>query len=352
MKRGLAALTLAASATFASVLPAAPAMAEPAPAPVIPFHTGIGEFLLGETIALGVYVGTEDLPATGRVILKEGAVWEATAQLTDGYATLTWQDTESPQGQCLTGPCGQSWMFNLEIAYDGINGAGDANYAPGAGFITVPVLPTIPSQQALMRSYFDLLDRNPELSGHEYWSNQLERYGVPVPVMQYAMLFSDEYAYNRIADEYWRFFDRDPDEEGGDYYAGKVQQGMPLEYLSVDLVDSEEFYANAGGTDEDFVAAAYERILYREADQGGLDYYVGELAEGAGLDDVAYSLLRSDEALGDEVAWLYSKHLRRDVDDAGLSYWVDQVRRGFPLRRLVYELITSNEYVTRAYAQQ
>ena len=281
--KGLLALTIAASAGLAGVLPASPALAAPEPAPVIAFHTTIDEFLKGETVEVGVFVGTEDVPATGRVILKSGAQWLTSTQLSDGFARLEY----TPPGGCtyrfeLT--CGSPGLYGLEVAYDGYNGAGgwDPNYTAAADYISVAVLPVQPAgQQAIYRSYFDLLDRNPDLSGEEYWW-QKHVDGVPRHVMQYAMLFSDEYAYNRIADEYWRFFDRDPDEEGGDYYAGKVQQGMPLEYLSVDLVDSEEFYEQAGGTDEGFVAEAYARILYREADQGGLDYYVGELAKGAG----------------------------------------------------------------------
>lgn len=320
-------------ALLAALVPAQ--AAELAAAPMQVFYATIDETVYqGQDLDVVALVGTEDVPATGEIVLKdEEGAWLDAATLADGAATLTLSSSEY----------GLHW---LEVSFPG-----DGQYGPVARYIRLQVLDSDPCCQWIDRMYYDILHRNHDAEGYYYWYDQLVEAGVPTHVMSYAMLHSDEFAANEIYGEYWRFFEREPDAEGAAYYLDLFRSGMPVEYLGVDLVDSREFYERAGGTDEAFIAAAYAAVLYREVDDGGLEYYLARLDAGAGYDDVAYSLLMSDEALRGEIAHRYLTLLRRAPDEAGLAYWVGQVRRGFSLKRLVYELVTTPEYVHRAYAR-
>src|SRR5690606_18454293 len=87
---------------------------------------------------------------------------------------------------------------------------------------------------------------------------------------------------------------------------------------------NEYFQGIGGGSGESWVRDLYTKLLGRPADQGGLAYWVGQIA-AAGRPSVAYRFYQSSESCRARVTLLYHELLHRDPDAGGLTYWAGRV---------------------------
>lgn len=107
---------------------------------------------------------------------------------------------------------------------------------------------------------------------------------------------SDAQAY-RI---YQAAFDRAPDLVGLGFWMAQMRSGTSLHDVAAGFMQSEEFGAlyGAAPTPEEFVARLYANILHRAPEQGGYDFWVGQLhADGspAFMADVLAAISESAE---------------------------------------------------------
>src|SRR4051794_1921226 len=77
----------------------------------------------------------------------------------------------------------------------------------------------------------------------------------------------------------------------------------------------------AASLNQTFVAVAYEGLLGRDADAGGLAYWAGKLDAGSGRAEVVGGILGSREFADREVQQLYRTRLDRTADDGERGYW-------------------------------
>lgn len=82
---------------------------------------------------------------------------------------------------------------------------------------------------------------------------------------------------------YQAAFARTPDQGGLSYWLDKIDAGMELVDVAKGFVASAEFQSVYGTnpTNAEFVAKLYQNILGREAEAGGLTFWVNELDSGA-----------------------------------------------------------------------
>ncbi|MEZ5228500.1 MAG: DUF4214 domain-containing protein [Acidimicrobiales bacterium] len=85
--------------------------------------------------------------------------------------------------------------------------------------------------------------------------------------------------------QYVTLLDREPDATGYNYFATEIANGASLEDLAWSVASSTEFKARFGGAfdasaDADWVDFVYTAVFERPADQAGKDYWLGELAAG------------------------------------------------------------------------
>ena len=88
---------------------------------------------------------------------------------------------------------------------------------------------------------------------------------------------------------------RDADQTGYDYWNGKLESGEISfrELINGFLFSSE--YLDKNKSDEEFVSDLYRAILNREPDEEGLEYWLGRLASDATRDDVIDGFIHSEE---------------------------------------------------------
>lgn len=80
---------------------------------------------------------------------------------------------------------------------------------------------------------------------------------------------------------YRAYFEREPDAGGYDYWVTQYNQGYPLPAISNDFARSAEFQATYGSLDDrGFLDTVYKNVLDRAPDQGGYDYWLGQMNQG------------------------------------------------------------------------
>jgi hypothetical protein len=102
-----------------------------------------------------------------------------------------------------------------------------------------------------------------------------------------------------VARLYQTLFDREGDEAGLEFWMGRIADGDTLEHIANSFINTDEYQSVLGNsTNEDFIKALYKGMADRDADTAGLDYWVGQLEDGAlTRGDVAARFADSNESI-------------------------------------------------------
>ena len=178
-------------------------------------------------------------------------------------------------------------------------------------------------------------------------------------------------ALSDLGDDVFRLYGatlgREPDANGYaswiDVLAANTQS---LTTVANGFVASQEFQTTYGQLDDsDFVTLLYNNVLNRAPDAGGLNQWVGRMAEGETRAEVVLGFSQSAEyrnntdaaadafALGleqaswsDDVYRLYHATLGRDPDGGGLAGWTNALAGGQSLESVAGGFVGSTEFET------
>lgn len=93
-------------------------------------------------------------------------------------------------------------------------------------------------------------------------------------------------------------------------------------------VASDEFFKDAGGTDTDWIDAAFQLLLGRPADQGGQVFWNSRLAADVSRQQAALEIANSHENNSNLINADYLHYLGRPAEQGGLDYWLAQFAAG------------------------
>ncbi|MBA1259170.1 MULTISPECIES: DUF4214 domain-containing protein [Pseudomonas] len=197
--------------------------------------------------------------------------------------------------------------------------------------------------------YRDYLGRDTDQAGLTYWSTQMAN-GMTLASVINAIMASQEYQ-NRTAVErlYQSYLGRSADSAGLSYWAAQLNSGaMTTNAVAAALIGSAEYQGNLQGT----VNQLYKSYLGREADQSGLNSWVGQISSGAmNIVGVKAAIAGSAEGQGyarSMIQQLYRNYLGREADMGGLNGWMGQVTSGsMTLDDVVTAIKGSAEYRSR-----
>ena len=110
------------------------------------------------------------------------------------------------------------------------------------------------------------------------------------------------------------------------------------------------------------IARLYLSVFDRLADEAGLDYWVDDYTSGTSLKNIAASFVLSDEfaslygtsqSNSEFIFLLYQNVLYRDADEAGLAYWLSDMQEGATKAELLASFSNSGEFssLTQPYFQ-
>ena len=198
--------------------------------------------------------------------------------------------------------------------------------------------------------YRDLLRREPEPAGMQYWTATLNR-GTPRTAVAHALAISTEHRERFVDGLFRRYLGRDADRAGRDSFVADLARGATMNQIRASILGSQEYFVRrGGGTVDGFISALYQQVLDRQPDAQGRAFWRTELARGVSKPTVASALLASQEAQRRLVDGHFQDLLRRGVDSGGRDHWVSLLQRGFREERLIADLIGSQEYYGRAVA--
>ena len=224
------------------------------------------------------------------------------------------------------------------------------------------------------RMYTVALGRDPEKGGVEYWTKQLLAYEIDGAGIANGFITSPEFVSRNYSDAeyiailYRTFFDREADSEGLAYWTNKLNEGFSREFMLAGFVNSDEFfslcatfgiskgYMNEDGTAVNagiyrFTERLYTKILERDGEKGGIEYWVKRIANKEDTPEVAaQSFFRSGEYLAKNttnekyVKTLYVTFLDREAEPAGLEYWLNLLSSGTSREQALNEFAQSTEF--------
>ena len=207
----------------------------------------------------------------------------------------------------------------------------------------------------VIQLYRDLLDRNPDPGGLNYWLTQLNS-GTSTRTQVAANFFtSPEFVSGGlyIVKLYLAVLNRDPDYGGWLYWFNAYQASTPTSAILASFLSSPEFTSRYGNlTDSAFVTLVYQNVLGRQPDPSGLQYYVNLLGSNQLTRAAVFDQFVQSSEYGTKISprayanLLYMGFLRRSADPSGLTYWTNTLT-GNPLTVGVDGFINSPEYLTR-----
>jgi SpoIID/LytB domain protein len=169
------------------------------------------------------------------------------------------------------------------------------------------------------------------IEGRAPTDDELDRWTVQLRDRPRTDLTSELVAGQRFAgvmidDLYQLALGRPSDAEGRRYWVETLGDGLKYEHLGTLFYGSPEYVKRSGGTDASFVRSLYVNILGRPADDEGLAYWVGLLADQrAGPADVANAFYRSIESRRDRSAVMYRRIHGRDADGDRVEDMAEQL---------------------------
>jgi SpoIID/LytB domain protein len=167
--------------------------------------------------------------------------------------------------------------------------------------------------------YQDILGRQPDPVGLNTWTSAVMAGGDTTPVAG-GIVMSYERLNTFVRRQYAQALNRQPDPVGTDHWIRKLQQGMSVPELQVQVYASQEGFNVLGGGDlYTWVDGVYRGVLGRSASEGDRVYWVAQMQNGGDRWTVARAIILSDEAALLRLNEYYQLMLGRNADPAGIS---------------------------------
>lgn len=210
--------------------------------------------------------------------------------------------------------------------------------------ITVQAGTGTPSQLYVEAVFLNVLGRSVDSSGLQFWTQQIAS-GVAVSSVAQDIVHSAEYFGKYVVEPaFLKLLNRQADSSGLAYWTGQLQNGLTDQQLEAGFISSAEFYADAGGTNADWINQAYMLLLGRPADPEGESFFNGELMDGMTLLQVATGIAGSTENNTNLINGDYEQYLGRPADSAGLTYWLQEFATGMTNEDVIAGFTGSGEY--------
>jgi PAP2 superfamily/Domain of unknown function (DUF4214) len=202
---------------------------------------------------------------------------------------------------------------------------------------------TVSSSGLIDAFYHHLLGRPADAAGLAFWTQQLAD-GTSPTMVALGIQDSGESRLKAVQQLYDTVLHRFPDLSGLNTFVGALDGGATRDEVEAQLLASVEFLTANGGTNDGFLAAAYQTVFDRAIDPSGQSTFRQALQQGATRLDVARTLLASQEADRDEVEGLYQQILGRAADDQGLNNFVAVLQGGGRIEQVIALMLGSAEF--------
>lgn len=249
---------------------------------------------------------------------------------------------------------------------DAVRGQNVNCYVEITHFSFSQVSTSIAVNEFVTRFYNECLNREPDQTGLDGWTNALKNGWVTGADLAKGFILSPEFINRGTSDEefltilYQAFFNRQPDTVGFNGWLSALQNGTGRSSVLEGFTHSEEFFSLCSQYGimpytvdlvKDFVTRFYRECLNREPDQAGLDGWVNGLKNGwVTGGEIAQSFIMSPEytnlGTSDEefLETLYQAFFNRQPDTGGFNGWLSALRNGMSRSSVLEGFISSDEF--------
>ncbi|MEX1998030.1 MAG: DUF4214 domain-containing protein [Candidatus Andersenbacteria bacterium] len=220
----------------------------------------------------------------------------------------------------------------------------DANGQQGSIFAVLEF--STSSSTLVQKLYRDILERDPDVGGWLYWTQQIDRGQARLGDVAAGIFESNERLDPLIQEMYHTYLFREADAAGLAFWRDQIwkRDGGPDNVIA-GIISSPEFFQAAGSTPRGWVTELYRRLLGREPDLTGLNYWTQRLTGGqATRPHIVLGFLRSEENFQALVRSWYQQYLHRSPGSTEVDFFVQKLHRGASPRAIQMELIDSQEY--------
>jgi hypothetical protein len=123
-----------------------------------------------------------------------------------------------------------------------------------------------------------------------------------------------------VTNLYNHYLNRTVDPGGLQYWTGQLENGATDQQVEAALLGSSEFI-NDHGPGAAWVTAVYQAELGRTPDPAGLQWWETELSQGVSPTAIASAIATSQERIGGRVNDGYLTYLGRAAEPGGISFW-------------------------------
>jgi uncharacterized secreted protein with C-terminal beta-propeller domain len=268
-------------------------------------------------------------------------------------ATIDWGDGQSSAGSIVTTTDGRYIVVGTHSYGQATQYYTSVKFTRGgtsAGTLSgVTQVATVSAQSLLFveQLYRDLLHREAELAGIDYWGGLLDRHDATRSEIAGDITTSLEYRSNLIQDLYHSLLGRAADSQGFAGFLGWLSRGATIEEVKRAIMGSPEYYEHAGGTGNSFLVAVYHDVFRRAVDANGAATFGGMLGDAFMRSQVLELVLTSPEAEHMVVDAYYQTLLHRPADDLGMANFADALSHGAHDEDILAAIAGSDEYLSQ-----
>lgn len=199
-------------------------------------------------------------------------------------------------------------------------------------------------------AYSDFLDRPATNAEVQFWASEIRAGRATQASLAQTLSQSDEWIRTVIRRFYLDTLGREPDPAGYQFWITQARMGMPVADIGAFFYGSDEYFRGFGrGSNEVWIRDLYNKLMLRQADAAGLQFWMTELQSGRkNRSEVARWFYDSPEKRLLRVDALYFQFLKRPPDSGGRSFWAGRILTNGDLA-LASDLASSPEYYGRTY---
>ncbi len=192
--------------------------------------------------------------------------------------------------------------------------------------------------------YRDILGRQPDTAGLNFWVSQLQA-GMSQAAVAQGFLHSTEHLSAEVTSYYQTFLNRAPDAAGLAFWIADLQGGGTEQQVVSGIASSREFLS-LHNSNTLFVNALYAELLGRTGDTAGIAFWTGQLNSGALTDaQVVSGFLNAREGQQQVVDNFYVAFLGRVADSSGATGWGNALQsNAATLDAIAAGFLASSEY--------
>lgn len=220
------------------------------------------------------------------------------------------------------------------------------------------------TERFVAQVYRDLLSREAETQGLEYWTNLIDS-GNARAIEVLNILHTQEYRVNTVQGLFRLYLHRSADAAAVNFYNNLLISGATPEQISENLIGSTEYFqSRGGGASSGFLNALYTDVVHHSIDAATQASFASKnFNDPAVRSQVAAALFGSDEYLSQLVSFpqphdsnqfadkvvhgMYQAYLGRDADAAGLNKYLGMLKSGQRDDVVAAQIIGSGEYGNR-----